>query len=82
MEIASAIHTALTERPEITTFVIGTGDRDFRSVVERARSLGKEVVLLASDHALSRQLAKLADRVIYLGHRPSSAAPDRQNYQR
>lgn len=71
MEIASAIHTTLDESLEITTFAIGTGDRDFRSVVERARLLGKEVVLLACSHALSRQLAELADRIIYLAHKPA-----------
>lgn len=78
MEIASAIHTALAENPEITTFALGTGDRDFRPVVERAQALGKEVVLLASVHTVSRQLAKLADQVIYLGRKAPQVAPDQQ----
>ena len=66
MQIASAIHIVLDESPEITTFAIGTGDRDFRPVVERARALGKEVVLLAQPHALSRLLAEKASRIIPL----------------
>ncbi len=66
MAIVTAIHIALAEQPDLTTVVIGSGDGDFRPVAAYARSLGKEIVLIAPFDSLSRQLKGLAHRMIYL----------------
>jgi NYN domain len=67
MWIASAIHVALREQPEMTTVVIGSGDGDFRPVATDARKLGKELILIAPNGTLSRQLKVMADQVIHIG---------------
>ena len=66
MLIARRIQTAVEQDLALTTIVLASGDRDFRPVVELARTMGKEVVLISQPNALSRSLAETATRVIPL----------------
>jgi len=68
MEMAADIQSTLAERPDVTTFAIGTGDRDFRPVLQRAQAQGREIILLAPRAAVSSHLTALADQTLYVEH--------------
>lgn len=50
----------------VDIFVLGTGDRDFRPVIENAKNRGKRVIVLALKNSLSRLLREAASEVRYL----------------
>ncbi len=70
MRIASDIYEQLETdsfRPgTVDIFVLGTGDRDFRPVVQKVKDRGKKVVILALKNSLSRLLMNVATEVRYL----------------
>lgn len=72
MRIASDIHDHLEMdglRPGpsmVDIFVLGTGDRDFRPVVQKIKDRGKKVIVLALKNSLSRLLMSAATEVRYL----------------
>lgn len=70
MEMAADIQSTLAEQQDVTTFAIGTGDRDFRPVLQRAQAQGREIILLAPRNAVSSQLTALADQTFYVEHQP------------
>ena len=47
------IHAILRDRPEVGTFILGSGDADFAEVVATLRREGKEVVLWSTRRATS-----------------------------
>jgi hypothetical protein len=47
------IHLVLREHPEISVFVIGTGDGDFHEAIRTLQQQGKQVVLWATRHAVN-----------------------------
>lgn len=66
MLIARHIQDIVEHDLALTTIVLASGDRDFRPVVELARAVGKEVILISQPNALSGHLAEQANRVIPL----------------
>jgi uncharacterized protein (TIGR00288 family) len=58
-----AIETVWT-LPQIQTFVIVTGDRDFMHVLKALRRHGKNVIGIAGDRSVSNDYAALCDRFI------------------
>jgi len=64
--VLDIIDTAL-DRPNIETYILMTGDRDFLRVVNRLRNrLGKRVVIVGVQGAISQDLQEAADEVVYL----------------
>lgn len=47
------IHFVLREHPEITVFVIGTGDGDFHEVIKTLQREGKQVILWSTRRSIS-----------------------------
>jgi hypothetical protein len=47
------IHLVLREHPEIPVYVIGTGDGDFREVVNTLQAQGKQVILWTTRRSVS-----------------------------
>lgn len=70
MAIANDIRTLL-EMSAYTTLavdiiVLGTGDRDFCETIRAAKRRGKQVVILAVENSLSRDLIREANAVCYI----------------
>ncbi len=64
--VLDIIDTAL-DRPNIDTYILMTGDRDFLRVVNRLRNrLGKRVIIVGVQGAVSQDLQEAADEVVYL----------------
>jgi uncharacterized LabA/DUF88 family protein len=49
---------------EITTFVIVSGDSDFKHTILVLKDLGKKTVVVANPNSVSNQLLEIADRFI------------------
>jgi uncharacterized LabA/DUF88 family protein len=49
---------------EITTFVIVSGDSDFKHTILVLKDLGKKTVVVANPNSVSNQLLKIVDRFI------------------
>lgn len=58
---------AIWEMPQIRTFVLVSGDRDFIHVLKALRRHGKTVVGVAPDHSVSPDFASLCDRFVSYG---------------
>ena len=58
------IECALTQ-PEISCFVLATGDSDFSSLFRKLRSLGKEVIGVGPKSPLSKSVQSSCSRFIY-----------------
>ncbi len=58
---------AIWEMPQIRTFVLVSGDRDFIHVLKALRRHGKTVVGVAPDNAVSPDFASLCDRFVSYG---------------
>lgn len=55
------------DQPNIDTYILMTGDRDFLRVANRLRNrLGKKVVIVGVQGAISQDLQEAADVVVYL----------------
>ena len=48
-------------------FILVSGDGDFTYLVDPLMDVGKEVIVVSFEQALSRSLANAVDRVYYLG---------------
>jgi uncharacterized LabA/DUF88 family protein len=68
MEIACDILCKVLSDHTPQSIVIGAGDRDFCPVVKTAHRQGIPVFVLSFADSISRDLANLADRVIFLDH--------------
>lgn len=67
MRMANDLHTVLDKDPEAAdVFVLATGDRDFRPILETVKARGKKVVVIGLKDDLSRDLQQAADDVYYL----------------
>lgn len=70
MKIADDIRTLVEQTPaaggSIDIICLATMDRDFRHIVDTARSRGKKVVVLGLKGGLSRELEGVANQVRYL----------------
>lgn len=66
MEIACAIVQRISAARPPQSIVIGAGDRDFCPVVKTAHRQGVQVVVLTFANSISRDLATVADRVVFL----------------
>lgn len=56
--------TLLYENPNITTFIIGTGDADFIPLVRQWKRRGKTVVVMSNDAKLSNELRRSAHELV------------------
>lgn len=64
--VLDIIDTAL-DRPNIDTYILMTGDRDFLRVANRLRNrLGKRVIIVGVQGAISQDLQEAADEVHFL----------------
>jgi uncharacterized protein (TIGR00288 family) len=74
-----AMKTLFTN-PNISKFVLATGDRDFIPLVNTIRQQGKEVIIIGIGGAASAHLAQSADEFIFyealMGKAPASLLPD------
>jgi uncharacterized LabA/DUF88 family protein len=52
------------ELPDISTFVLVSGDRDFIHVLKALRKRGKQIIGMAPDNAVSDDFAALCDRFV------------------
>lgn len=66
MEIACDIIQSMFTGHAPQSIVIGAGDRDFCPVVKTAHRQGVQVVVLTFANSISRELASMADRVVFL----------------
>ncbi len=69
VDVQVAIDTieCLYANPQISTYILITGDRDFIPVVNSIRRQGKRVIALGVAGATSTSLANLVDEFIYYG---------------
>jgi uncharacterized LabA/DUF88 family protein len=84
MKIANDIHTLVTHDAGaggIDIIALAMMDRDFRPIVETAKSRGKRVVVLALEGGLSRELEGVASDVRYLDSRLRLPQPGAQRSQ-
>lgn len=63
-ELAVDAIEAIWELPNIQTFVLVSGDRDFIHVLKALRRHGKTVIGVAPDNAVSEDFAALCDRFV------------------
>ncbi len=65
MEMANDIRTVIDRSPSepdfIDVLIIGSGDRDFKAVIETALARGKKVVILGCSDSLSQDLVSTAE---------------------
>ncbi len=85
MHICIDMMRTLYAFPNIGTFVLVTGDRDFIPLINAIRQLGHRTVVIGVAEATASHLAQAADEFIYYSQvaeesRPS-APPDRDPYQ-
>ncbi len=65
MHLVIDIMRTLYERPQIITYILVTGDRDFIPLVNALRQQGKHVVVIGVAGAASTHLAQSADEFIF-----------------
>lgn len=62
--LATDAMAVLYENPNITTFIIGTGDADFIPLIRHWKRRGKSVVVMSNDAKLSNELRRVADDLV------------------
>lgn len=62
IEMSVAAVEMIFTRPDITTFVFATGDRDMLNATRRIHAYGRTVHAVASDRAMSADLKRFANR--------------------
>lgn len=65
--LATDAMAILYENPNITTFIIGTGDADFIPLIRQWKRRGKRIVVMANDAKLSGELRRIADEAVTFG---------------
>lgn len=50
------VHDWVRDRPDVDTFVLGSGDSDFQELIRRARNRGKKVVICAFGDTIASEL--------------------------
>lgn len=77
--LATDAMSVLYETPNITTFIIGTGDADFIPLIRHWKRRGKNIVVMSNDAKLSNELRRVADQVVTFGggRRSSKPSPTR-----
>ena len=74
--LASDAMGVLYENPNITTFIIGTGDADFLPLIKHWKRRGKAVVVMSNEAKLSTDLRQVADElVLFTGGKSKKPAP-------
>jgi uncharacterized protein (TIGR00288 family) len=68
MHLCIDLMRTLYAYPNIDTFVLATGDRDFVPLVNAVRQLGKRTVVVGVAEATASHLVQSADEFIYYGH--------------
>lgn len=62
--LATDSMSILYENPNITTFIIGTGDADFLPLIRHWKRRGKSIIVMSNDAKLSNELRRVADDVV------------------
>lgn len=62
--LATDSMSVLYENPNITTFIIGTGDADFIPLIRQWKRRGKNVVVMSNEAKLSTDLRQVADELV------------------
>lgn len=65
MQIAVEATDTLRTHPNINTFVLLTGDKDYLPLVHKLRSQGKTVIALAVKDSVSQELKDAVDEMVY-----------------
>ncbi len=58
-----AIDDQTREQPEITAFLLGAGDADYKEVILRCRECGKRIYAVCFGRSASRELFTMTERV-------------------
>lgn len=58
-----AIDDQTREQPEVTAFLLGAGDADYKEVILRCRERGKKIYAVCFGRSASRELFKMTERV-------------------
>lgn len=58
-----AIDDQSREQPEITAFLLGAGDADYKEIILRCRERGKRIYAACFGHSASRELFTMTERV-------------------
>lgn len=64
VSLATDSMSVLYENPNITTFIIGTGDADFIPLIRQWKRRGKHVIVMSNEAKLSTDLRQIADHVV------------------
>jgi len=57
------IYDQVRDNPEVTAFLLGAGDADYKEIILRCRERGKHVYVLCFGRSASRELLKMTDGV-------------------